>query len=647
MAYTKEFSNALPIGTVVNGSAYSYTILKVLGHGSFGITYLASVKMSGALGSLDTEVFVAVKEFFMNGLNGREDSTVTSSSEDGVFAYYKSKFIKEAESLSRLKHPNIIKVVESFEENNTAYYAMEYIEGGSLDGRIAECYRLPEPECVNYACQIGRALEYMHSHKMLHLDLKPNNIMLHKNGQVVLIDFGLSKQFGADGKPETSTKIGHGTPGYAPLEQANYMEDKSDVFPATMDIYAFGATIFKMLTGHRPPEASSILNDGFPYAEFDSANSSSRIIKFITTCMNPMRKNRYPSMTKVMEELSMLSDNDTDDTFSNDTDDIVSDDTDDTDDALSGTVGYYKKWSESSVSGVREVVKIPVKSSIPFPTDIKIKLNNKKGHSIEIFLTDIFLTDGSILMRNSFTVWDKVDGMKKESFGGGIPSDVREYIVREGLLSTEHWENEEITTRIDVDFGVDVMIEMTSDDGATFTRRVKNAHKDYHAFLLYAVSGLIFNTSLANVVGKSQKEILMPELTRFKMPADTESISVSYKPARFGCTLPEYYEKGCYYYSLESPLSGNIYGHDKIKDFNLLIQDFNRLVIEVGDEVVDRGDYSEDPGELVIRIASKSEGNIRLSLVAFNTDMQAGNIYNAHIGHLAESIRQIILKYPI
>ena len=306
MAYTKEFLNALSIGTVVNGSAYSYTIRKVLGQGTFGITYLASVKMSGALGTLDTEVFVAIKEFFMKELNGREESTVTGSSKDGAFAYYKSKFIHEAENLSKLKHPNIIKVVESFEENNTAYYAMEYIEGGSLDDRIAKYNGLSELECINYACQIGKALEYMHSQQMLHLDLKPNNIMLHKNGQIVLIDFGLAKQFGKDGKPETSTTIGHGTPGYAPIEQANYQSGQG--FPVTMDIYALGATLYKMLSGKRPPNASEILNEGIEILNLQFIQNVD-MAGAISKAMSPLKNKRFQKVGDFINALNLSSTN--------------------------------------------------------------------------------------------------------------------------------------------------------------------------------------------------------------------------------------------------------------------------------------------------------------------------------------------------
>ena len=165
-------SNTLQSGTTLQGKAYTYTIQKVLGQGTFGITYLATtkVKVAGALGELETTIQVAIKEFFMKEINGREDNTVTSGSKGGVYDKYKQ---------SKLHHPNIVKVLEYFETNNTVYYAMEYVEGGNLDAYITQRNGLPEAECVKYAKQIGSALSYMHEHKMLHLDLKPGNVTLY------------------------------------------------------------------------------------------------------------------------------------------------------------------------------------------------------------------------------------------------------------------------------------------------------------------------------------------------------------------------------------------------------------------------------------------------------------------------------------
>ncbi|MGN0036948.1 MAG: protein kinase [Bacteroidaceae bacterium] len=278
--------DTLPLGAVLHGKSYSYRIEQVLGQGSFGITYLASVKMQGALGSIDAQVKVAVKEFFMKEINGREGTTVTSGSKGGLFADYRKKFVREATNLSRLRHPHIIQVLECFEENNTVYYAMEYLDGGSLDDLIARRHGLPEAEALGYVRQVADALAYMHAHNVLHLDLKPGNVMLHQ-GKAVLIDFGLSKQYDEDGNPDSSTTVGGGTPGYAPIEQANYRDGKG--FPVTMDIYALGGTLYKMLTGQRPPEASEVLNEGLPPKP---AQISATTWAAVEAAMQPLRKNR-------------------------------------------------------------------------------------------------------------------------------------------------------------------------------------------------------------------------------------------------------------------------------------------------------------------------------------------------------------------
>ena len=279
--------------TIIKGKKFSYTIKKVLGQGTFGITYLATVKLSGDLGDLD-DIQVCLKEFFMKELNGRIGNTVTSSNNGGLVSEYKNKFKKEALNLSRLKHDNIVKVLESFEANNTAYYSMEFLPSGSLDEYIESKRGLSEKESIRFALQICNALSFMHKNKMLHLDLKPKNIMVGNNGGIKLIDFGLSKQYNGQGEPESSTSVGSGTPGYAPLEQASY-RDGND-FPVTMDVYAMGATMFKMLTGKRPPVASYIINDGFPSHELHSKGISSMMCSCIEKAMAARKRERYSSI---------------------------------------------------------------------------------------------------------------------------------------------------------------------------------------------------------------------------------------------------------------------------------------------------------------------------------------------------------------
>ena len=293
----------LKIGTILQNG--TYRIVKVLGQGSFGITYLAKAKLrtQGNLGSMNVEAQVAIKEFFMSEVNSRRsDGSSVEGSSGSVFANYRKKFKKEAENLSKLSHSNIVKVVDVFDENNTTYYVMEFIEGKNLDDYIKQNECLPEPETISIIKEVGNALEYMHSRKMLHLDIKPKNIMRKPDGTIYLIDFGLSKQFTDKGEPESSTSIGLGTPGYAPIEQSSYKQDGT--FPATLDVYALGATMFKMLTGKRPPEATIILNEGFPSVELSNKGISDNTIYTIKAAMTSIKKERYQTIKAFVENLS-------------------------------------------------------------------------------------------------------------------------------------------------------------------------------------------------------------------------------------------------------------------------------------------------------------------------------------------------------
>ena len=302
---TNNTTTSLAIGTILHGEAYDYKIMDVLGQGTFGITYKAKVEMRGALGRLDSNMYVAVKEFFMKEVNGRENSSVTSgsTSNGGLFYYYRDKFEREARNLSTLSHPNIVKVLEAFHANGTTYYSMEYIDGISLDKKIAQSPqgRMPLTESIETLKQIGAAIAFMHSRNMLHLDVKPGNVMMRKDGTAVLIDFGLSKQYTSDGEPESSTKVGAGTPGYAPIEQASYHEGKG--FPTMMDVYALGGTLFKMLTGQRPPEASEILNEGFPTDSLRQLFIPDNIVNSISKAMAPLKKDRWQTVDEFVKHL--------------------------------------------------------------------------------------------------------------------------------------------------------------------------------------------------------------------------------------------------------------------------------------------------------------------------------------------------------
>ena len=294
--------NVLSNMTTLRGG--KYRILRPLGHGSFGVTYLATAKfvVKGTLGEMETEVKVAVKEFFMGDINTRAaDGSSVEGSGGSVFANYRKKFRREAENLSKLNHPNIVKVLDVFDENNTTYYVMQYIEGMNLNDYIQKKGRLNETEALGIVKDMGKALSYMHRNRMLHLDIKPKNVMIENDGKAILIDFGLAKQYTANGDPESSTSIGMGTPGYAPIEQANYHQDGT--FPVTLDIYAFGATIYKMLTGQTPPHASDLLEDGFPETMFRSLGVSEHIIGCVKKAMGPTKKSRYQSLDVMVGDI--------------------------------------------------------------------------------------------------------------------------------------------------------------------------------------------------------------------------------------------------------------------------------------------------------------------------------------------------------
>lgn len=297
-------STQLQPGTVIHGTHNDYRIERVLGQGSFGITYVANVRLKGRLGAIESTATVAIKEFFLRDVSSRNGLRVFSVSDSTLCSDYRRDFLREAQNLSRLDNDHIVKVLETIEENDTVYYVMEYLSGGNLDQHILSHGKLSCREALDIAIQIGEALKCMHAQHMLHLDLKPLNVMRGEDGHIVLIDFGLSKCFGADGQPESSTRIGQGTTGYAPIEQHSFK--KADGFMPTLDIYALGATLFKMLTGCVPPEASVVLNEGLPVDELSSAGVPPAVIALVERAMQPLRRMRHQTVSEFVDEAQRL-----------------------------------------------------------------------------------------------------------------------------------------------------------------------------------------------------------------------------------------------------------------------------------------------------------------------------------------------------
>ena len=285
-------------GTLLHGGTYK--IEKILGQGSFGITYLAEHTNLGKK--------VAIKEFFMKELNSRdEDGSITGMSDSSLSQNYCQKFKKEAINLSRLDHPNIVRVTDSFSENGTFYYVMDFIEGQNLNDYIKSHY-IDEAEAVSIIKSVADALIYMHEEKhMLHLDLKPGNVMRrNSDGHVFLIDFGLSKHYSTDGQPETSTTIGLGTAGYAPIEQGN--QAKNGEFRPTIDVYALGATFYKLLTRETPPPASDLVSDDeLLENKLREKGVSDNLIKVVTEAMCPNVRKRTQSVREFRDALTDCS----------------------------------------------------------------------------------------------------------------------------------------------------------------------------------------------------------------------------------------------------------------------------------------------------------------------------------------------------
>lgn len=272
-----------------------YKIEKVLGQGGFGITYLATQSI------LDRKV--CIKEFFFKEYCTRNNSSnyveVCIPGNDEIVQRYMSKFLKEARTISHLDHPNIIRIHDIFTENNTAYYVMEYISGVSLSDKVAKEGALQESEAIIYIRQIANALDCIHQRKINHLDVKPANIMIREyDGEAILIDFGLAKQYDNHGGETSTTPVGI-SHGYAPMEQ--YKQGGVNTFSPQTDIYALGATLYKLLTGKTPPQAIDILDEGLPQLP---SNLSREVIGFIQKAMQPHKTNRPNTIRDLFDNMT-------------------------------------------------------------------------------------------------------------------------------------------------------------------------------------------------------------------------------------------------------------------------------------------------------------------------------------------------------
>ncbi len=268
-----------------------YRIINSIGSGGFGITYLAE--------QVNLHRKVCIKEFFPQDYYKRDEDSVSISLLSENFKEnmlrFKAKFIKEAQTIATLNHANIIPIYDVFEENGTAYYVMDYVDGESLSARVKSVGALSERDAVGYIKQVAAALEYIHEQQIMHLDVKPGNIMVRTKGDhAILIDFGLSKHYDLESGEATSTTPVGVSHGFAPMEQ--YQDGGVSTFSPETDIYSLGATLYYLVTGNVPPQATVVAEQGLPQLGALSSN----IREAIERSMSYLRKDRPHSIKEFL-----------------------------------------------------------------------------------------------------------------------------------------------------------------------------------------------------------------------------------------------------------------------------------------------------------------------------------------------------------
>ena len=272
-----------------------YTIEGVLGQGGFGITYLGIDELH--------EKKVAIKEFFPQGIVTRnieyqDTVTVTFVGEKDNYEKGKERFLKEARTMAKFsKDEGIVKALDFFEINNTAYIVMEYLEGITLKQYLRENQRIAPEDLIELLVPLIEALDEIHSQGMIHRDISPDNIMVLPDGRIKLMDFGAARDYTEFGEKSLSIVL---KPGYAPPEQYQ----THGVQGPWTDIYALCATMYKCITGENPPDAiERVMDDSLKkISEFGiviPTQEEAAIIKG----MSVSAKDRYQDIKDLCEDL--------------------------------------------------------------------------------------------------------------------------------------------------------------------------------------------------------------------------------------------------------------------------------------------------------------------------------------------------------
>ncbi len=290
----KDHLLALPIGYELE----SYKILKVLGVGGFGVTYLAD---EAAL-----ERRVAIKEYVPAGIAQRHGAAVkpARAAVRADFDWGLTRFRQEGQTLVAFDHPNIVRVHRFFEANGTAYLVMQFIEGESLAGVLARRAVLPEDEIARFVEPLLLGLEEVHRAGFLHRDIKPANILLRRDGTPVLIDFGAARQALVQRATQALTAVL--SDGYAPHEQYD-MHGRQG---AWTDGYAIGAVLYRCVTGLKPvraPDRIAARLKGVPdplAPAMSFKGYSPRLLRAIDAAMAVIEDERPPSIAALRRMLA-------------------------------------------------------------------------------------------------------------------------------------------------------------------------------------------------------------------------------------------------------------------------------------------------------------------------------------------------------
>ena len=298
----------LPIGTLLQSPQHTYKIEGVLGAGGFGITYKVSAEIK--VGNIPVKTFFCVKEHYMADCCERENGSTIGVSRTlkGKYEESLADFKAEAYRLNGLsgKHKGIVRVNEVFAANNTVYYVMEFLNGQSVRREVEKNGAYSEENALRIIKEVGSAVSFLHAQRITHLDIKPDNIMLHTYNQddgayPVLIDFGLAKHYDGKGSPTSTIRVQGCSDGFSPIEQ--YI--KINKFSPASDVYSLAATLFYMLTGRTPNIASEINQQYIENAL--SGVASERTCKAIVRAMRNQKEERTQSVDEFIRDLSSIT----------------------------------------------------------------------------------------------------------------------------------------------------------------------------------------------------------------------------------------------------------------------------------------------------------------------------------------------------